>query len=195
MTLIHDTVTIAGNIGNDPTFRTMPSGVPVLNFRVGSSSGYRDRRTGEWVEGQTSWYAVSAFRDLAEHGRASLRCGDPVIITGTLKVKEWENDVRKGVSVDIVADAIGHDLNRGTSAFVRRPKGSTASAPAAATADVSSAGTFSAGPFAPAAPADDGPALDEVPADMRDAWGRHGLIDTTAGEEAAEEPLDETTFA
>ncbi|MEJ1086984.1 single-stranded DNA-binding protein [Microbacterium sp. Mu-80] len=115
------TVTITGNIGNDPTYNTTRTGDAVVNFRVGSSSGYWNRSTGAWVDEGTSWYSVSAFRNLAEHAKASLRRGDPVIVTGALKVKEWENDGRKGISADIVADAIGHDLGQGTSAFVRRP--------------------------------------------------------------------------
>lgn len=116
------TVTITGNIGNDPTYNTTRTGDAVVNFRVGSSSGYWNRSTGAWVDEGTSWYSVSAFRNLAEHAKASLRRGDPVIVTGALKVKEWENEGRKGISADIVADAIGHDLGQGTSAFVRRPR-------------------------------------------------------------------------
>lgn len=115
-------VTITGNIGNDPTYNTTRAGDAVVNFRVGSSSGYWNRSTGAWVDDGTSWFAVSAFRNLAEHAKGSLHRGDPVIVTGALKVKEWENDGRRGTSADIVADAIGHDLSQGTSAFVRRPK-------------------------------------------------------------------------
>ncbi|SJN24083.1 Single-stranded DNA-binding protein [Microbacterium esteraromaticum] len=118
----NDTVTIRGNVGTDPVKSSTPGGMPVVNFRVGSSTGYWDRRTDNWVETGTNWYAVSAFRVLADHAKASLRRGDAVIITGTVKLREWESNGRKGFSADLVADAIGHDLSRGTSAFVRTPR-------------------------------------------------------------------------
>lgn len=122
MAMRNDVVTITGNIGSEPTYNTTRNGDAVVNFRVGSSTGYWNRATGAWVDEGTSWYAVSAFRSLAEHARASLHRGDPVIVTGALKIREWENDTRKGISADIVAEAIGHDLNLGTSAFARRAR-------------------------------------------------------------------------
>lgn len=165
MALTNDLVTISGNIGNDPTYNTTRSGDPVVNFRVGSSSGYFDKNSGSWVDEGTSWYAVSAFRDLAEHGKASLRRGDPVIVTGSLKIKEWENDGRKGTSADIVASAIGHDLNKGTSAFVRRPK------PGA-----SNERTRSEAPE----PQDEPEAYDPRPGELEQAWEANGMTITDA---------------
>ncbi|UWF78511.1 MULTISPECIES: single-stranded DNA-binding protein [Microbacterium] len=114
-----DTVTIRGNIGGDPVRSVTANGDAVVHFRVATTSRYRDRRTGEWVEKEPNWYSVSAFRQLAEHAKASLRSGDAVIITGTLQLKEWDSNGRKGYAADIVADAIGHDLRWGTSAFLR----------------------------------------------------------------------------
>lgn len=122
MSISHDIVTFAGNIGNDLIKNETRAGKPVVNFRVATSSGYFDQRTGAWVEGNTNWYAVAAFGRLAEHAAASLHRGDAVIVSGRLRVKEWEANGKKGVDVEIVADAIGHDLNSGTSAFARRPK-------------------------------------------------------------------------
>ncbi len=132
---MNDIVTIRGNVGNDPVRATLPSGDSVLNFRVATSHGYRDRRTGTWVETGTNWFAVSAFRRLADNAKASLRSGDAVIITGRLQLKEWHNNGRSGFSADIVADAIGHDLDRGTSNFLRTPRPTSANAPAGPAAD------------------------------------------------------------
>lgn len=122
MTITNDLVTISGNIGNDPTKNQTRAGKPVINFRVASSHRYLDQRTGEWTDTATNWYAISAFGNLAEHAKASLHRGDAVIVTGRLKVREWEANGKKGVDVEIVADAIGHDLNWGTSGFARRQR-------------------------------------------------------------------------
>lgn len=163
MSISNDVITIAGNIGNDPISNETRAGKAVINFRVATSSGYFDQRTGAWVEGGTNWYAVSAFGNLASHARASLHRGDPVIVVGRLRQKEWEANGKKGIDVEITADAIGHDLRRGTSAFARRPRSEQAGG-------------------APAV-SDEALVSDEpTPADQ-DAWAGAGLA---LGEERAE---------
>ncbi|WP_182253321.1 single-stranded DNA-binding protein [Microbacterium esteraromaticum] len=160
MSITNDVLTIAGNIGNDPISNETRAGKAVINFRVATSSGYFDQRTGAWVDGVTNWYAVSAFGNLAEHARASLHRGDPVIVVGRLRQKEWEANGRKGIDIEITADAIGHDLRRGTSAFVRRQRSDQAAA---------------------AAPSES-PRADEPSAADQAAWAGAGL--TPVGERA-----------
>lgn len=118
---MNDTVTILGRVGSDPNRSQTSTGVPVINFRVASPQRRYDSRSQSWIETGTNWYNVSAFRQLAEHAKASLRLGDGVIVTGRLKLREWESGGRKGVSADIDADTIGHDLRWGASAFVKTP--------------------------------------------------------------------------
>lgn len=127
---MNDTVTILGRVGADPNRNQTPGGVPVVNFRVASPQRRYDSKTKTWVETNTNWYNVSAFRQLAEHAKASLHSGDAVIVTGKLKLREWESGGKKGLSADIDADAIGHDLRWGASAFVKavRPSASQQSA-------------------------------------------------------------------
>jgi single-strand DNA-binding protein len=114
-----DTLTILGNVATDPTQSRTPSGIPVTNFRVATTHRRIDPATQTWVDVSTNWYSVAAFRQLGEHAKASLRCGDSVIITGRLKIRTWESNGKSGTSIDIDADAIGHDLRRGTTAFLR----------------------------------------------------------------------------
>lgn len=180
---MNDIVTIRGNVGNDPTRTTLPSGDSVLNFRVASSHGYRDRRTGAWVETGTNWFAVSAFRRLADNAKASLRSGDAVIITGRLQLKEWQNNGRSGFSADLVADTISHDLDRGISNFMRTPRASTPSS--------------SAEPETHAAEPSD--ATEPGPDDM-EAWTEAGLrrVDPETGElvmSGDESAIDEDEYA
>ncbi|UYO98510.1 single-stranded DNA-binding protein [Microbacterium sp. M28] len=116
---MNDTITIMGFIGNDPGGNTTAGGVPVVNFRVGSSQSRYDAKTQTWIDTGTNWYNVSAYRQLAVQARASLQKGHPVIVTGRLRVRDWDNGTARGTSLDIDAEAIGHDLRWGTSAFVR----------------------------------------------------------------------------
>lgn len=116
---MNDTVTILGRVGGDPNRSQTPGGVPVVNFRVASPQSRYDAKTQTWIETGTNWYNVSAFRQLAEHAKASLHTGDGVIITGKLRLREWESGGKKGMSADIDADTIGHDMRWGASAFAK----------------------------------------------------------------------------
>lgn len=122
---MNDTVTILGRVGADPKRSETTNGVAVVNFRVASPQRRFDSKTQTWTETGTNWYNVSAFRQLADHAKASLHQGDGVIVTGKLKLREWENAERKGMSADIEADAIGHDLRWGASAFAKASRPSS----------------------------------------------------------------------
>ncbi|MFB4348664.1 single-stranded DNA-binding protein [Microbacterium sp. CR_7] len=114
---MQDTVTIIGNVATDPTQGRTAGGVPVTNFRLASTHRRFDEATQTWVDVGTNWYSVAAFRHLAENVKASLRAGESVIVTGRMKIRAWENNGKQGTSVDIDADAVGHDLRWGTTAY------------------------------------------------------------------------------
>ena len=132
-------VTFQGWLGGD--VRTQQAGgVLVARFRVASTPRRLNRSTGEWHDGPTQWYSVSAWRALGEHCAESLRRGDPVVVHGRLTQSSWVN--QEGVemtSLEVDASFVGHDLSRGTSDFTRRgvrPSAETGAAterPAAAT--------------------------------------------------------------
>ncbi|WP_407360602.1 single-stranded DNA-binding protein [Microbacterium sp. LBN7] len=117
-----DTVTIIGRVATDPTQGQTTGGAPVTNFRLASTHRRFDTVTQAWVDSETNWFSVAAFRQLGEHSKASLRTGDSVIVTGRLRIRSWESNGKQGTSVDIIADAIGHDLRWGTSAFLARSR-------------------------------------------------------------------------
>ncbi|GAA1143622.1 hypothetical protein GCM10009672_13040 [Nesterenkonia lutea] len=99
---------------------TTPQGLPISNFRLGCTPRRYDRRSERWVNGDTNWYTVSAFRQLAQNVKSSLSKGDPVVVTGRLRVRQWENDKgQRGTSVEIDAESVGYDLTFGTGSFTR----------------------------------------------------------------------------
>ncbi|WP_417562693.1 single-stranded DNA-binding protein [Microbacterium sp.] len=114
-----DNITIVGNLAAEPERRRTPGGTPVTTFRVASSQRHYDKEKDSWVDTGTNWYQVSAFRSLADHAAASLHKGDRVIVTGRLKLREWETQKGKGLSVEIDADGVGHDLLWGTTLYTR----------------------------------------------------------------------------
>ena len=110
-------VTLHGWVGSEVTFRD-PHGVSVANLRVASTP--RLKRDGRWVDGDTTWYSVTAWRQLADNVRGSIRKGDAVIVHGRLRTDTWERaDGQQSTTLCIEASMVGHDLTRGTSTFQR----------------------------------------------------------------------------
>jgi single-strand DNA-binding protein len=113
-------VTLSGWLGSNVTLR-QAAGVPVAGFRVASTPRRYQRSTETWEDGDTQWYSVNAWRTLAENCEQSLRRGDPVVVHGKLTAHVWTNKAGLEVtSFEVEAAFVGHDLNRGTSAFQRR---------------------------------------------------------------------------
>jgi len=112
-------VTLVGNVVTDVSGALTPGGAEVAWFRLASTPRRYDRASARWVDGDTSYVRVSCWRALARNVVVSLSKGDPVVVTGRLRVREWEREDRRGIAVEVDASAVGHDLSRGVSAFTR----------------------------------------------------------------------------
>ncbi|MCP2636732.1 single-stranded DNA-binding protein [Microbacterium sp. HD4P20] len=141
---MNETITITGNIATEPEFKRIGNGVPVINFRVASGQRRYDRATNTWVDAGTNWYSVSAFRGLAEHALDSLHKGDRVLVTGRLRLREWDTGTKRGVAVEIDAEAIGHDLLWGTSTFSKSSRSSARSEQEGSTREPSESDSWAA---------------------------------------------------
>lgn len=128
-----DLITLTGLVATPPRHIVTSEGLPITSFRLASTQRRFDRSKERWIDGDTNWYTITAFRQLAINS-ASLGKGDRVVLTGRLRIREWESGERTGTNIDVEADAIGHDLSWGTSVFSRTISSSAAAAPAAADA-------------------------------------------------------------
>lgn len=113
-------ISVIGTIATDPRFMHPAGGTPLCSFRVASNDRRYDREQGAWVDGETNWFGVTAFRGLADHASRSLRKGDRVVVVGRLRIRQWETDERSGTAVEVDAEALGHDLRWGVSQFAKR---------------------------------------------------------------------------
>jgi single-strand DNA-binding protein len=112
-------VTLQGWLGGDVVVRQAGS-AQVASFRVASTPRRYRKATEEWVDGETQWYTVNAWRGLADNCQRSLRRGDPVVVHGRLNAQTWTNAAGVAVtSFEVDALLVGHDLNRGASQFTR----------------------------------------------------------------------------
>ncbi len=66
-----------------------------------------------------NWYTVTSYRQLATNAVGSVQKGDRVIVSGRLRIRDWESGEKRGTNVEIDADALGHDLSWGKSVFSR----------------------------------------------------------------------------
>ena len=107
---------MTGNVGSEVEYRQVRDDLAFASFRLACTP--RTRKAGDWVDGETTWIAVSCSRSLAEHVKSSVGKGDPVIVVGRLRTTRWTDN--QGVDQErmiIEATSIGHDLTRGTAAF------------------------------------------------------------------------------
>ncbi|HJT38448.1 MAG TPA: single-stranded DNA-binding protein [Actinomycetota bacterium] len=110
-----NTVTLVGNLTDDPELRFTAQGAAVANFRIAVSKRVRDPQTNEWKDGDTSFFRVNVWRQLAENAAESLTRGTRVIVTGTLKMRQWETqEGEKRSVVEIEATEVGPSLKWAT---------------------------------------------------------------------------------
>jgi len=114
-----ENLTVSGLVATTPRHLITADGLPITSFRLASSNRRFDRTAGKWVDGETNWYTITSFRQLAINCAGSVNKGDRILVQGVLRVRDWDNGERAGTSVELEAEAIGHDLTWGTSNFTR----------------------------------------------------------------------------
>ena len=108
-------ITVIGNLTDDPELKFTPSGAAGANLTVASTPRTPDRQTNEWKDGDALFIRCAAWRQLAENCAESLQKGQRVIVTGALKIRNYERqDGSKGTSVEINVDEIGPSLRYAT---------------------------------------------------------------------------------
>lgn len=109
---------VVGFVATQPKSGYTKSGTRTLSMRVGWTPRLFDRSANQWTDQPSSFITVQCYRKIAEHGAICIRKGDPIVLKGTLRVREFEdqNGARRS-SVEVLADSIGHDLSRGISGF------------------------------------------------------------------------------
>ena len=81
-------VTITGNLTDDPDLRYTSNGTEVANFRLAVTARIKDGDS--WRDGDTSYFRINVWRQLAEHVAESLAKGDRAVVIGRLKSRSWE---------------------------------------------------------------------------------------------------------
>src|SRR5215216_906139 len=109
------TITVVGNLTDDPELRFTPSGAAVAKFRVASTPRTLDRASGEWKDGEPLFLQCNVWRDAAEHVAESLQRGSRVIVQGRLRQRSYETrEGEKRTVYELEVDEIGPSLRYAT---------------------------------------------------------------------------------
>ena len=130
-----DQITLTGLVATPPKHIVTSEGLQITSFRLASTQRRFDRASDKWVDADTNWYTVTAFRHLAANAIGSILKGQRVIVSGRLRIRDWESGEKTGTTIEVDADSLGHDLTFGTSAFTRSTTTSATEADTPASAE------------------------------------------------------------
>lgn len=103
-------VQIIGNVTRDPELRYTTGGAAVCSFGIAYTPRRRNAN-GDWEDGETSFFNCSAWRDLGENIAASISKGNRVVVTGSVRARDWEDrDGNKRTSIEIDVDECAPSL-------------------------------------------------------------------------------------
>lgn len=117
-----NSVTVVGNLTQDPELRFTPSGVAMARISVAVNRRWMNRNTNEWEE-EASFFTATCWQEMAENVSESLQKGSRVIINGRLQQRSWETQEGERRSVvEIRVDEIGPSLRWATASVTRTPR-------------------------------------------------------------------------
>ena len=114
-------IILRGFVTAEPKFwQSSPTQTPLAEIRMGHTPRRLNRATGEWEDGETSYYTIKCWRRLAVNVKGCLRKGDMILVRGKVVMRTWVDDQQRNrVQMQVEADAVGHDLAFGWSHFNR----------------------------------------------------------------------------
>jgi len=98
------TLTIIGNLTDNPELRFTPNGVALAKFTVASTPRVYDQNASQWRDGEPLFMTCSAWREMAENIAESLTKGARVVVTGRLRLSRWETpegEKRQAFQLDV----------------------------------------------------------------------------------------------
>lgn len=149
------TITVIGNLTDDPELRYTPSGAAVAKFRIASTPQRFDKDQQKYVDMEPLFLACNIWRQAAEHVAESLQRGSRVIVTGRLRQRSYETrEGEKRTVMELEVDEIGPSLRYAT-AKVQKMSRSGGSGGAGGSSS-NGVGGFADDPWASSAPAPSG---------------------------------------
>ncbi|WP_426505400.1 single-stranded DNA-binding protein [Dactylosporangium sp. McL0621] len=109
------TVTVVGNLTDDPELRYLPDGKAMARFSVASTPRRFDQGKGAYVDGNTLFMRCTAFGPIAEHIAESLSKGARVVVVGRLEQSQWQTEGgEKRSAIGLLIEEVGPSLRWAT---------------------------------------------------------------------------------
>ncbi|MEU0570605.1 single-stranded DNA-binding protein [Nonomuraea sp. NPDC005983] len=121
-------ITLTGNVAAEPRQYTFEDGAKVTSLRVLTTHRYYDKRTGQWADGEKVCFAVRCWRSLGDNVAHSVRIGQPIVVSGKLRIREFGPEGDRRFMPEVEASAVGHDLRWGTGVFTKPERAGAAAA-------------------------------------------------------------------
>lgn len=128
-------VTLLGNVGSDPEYRTTDT-TSIARFRFAVTKRWRDKQGAQ--QERTSWVNVKAFGPCADYVQEFIGKGQRLVIEGELAEERWETNGQKRSALFVYAGTIVP--------FEPRQEGQAPTAKGNATTQRAAAATAPAGP-------------------------------------------------
>ncbi|MEV4368147.1 single-stranded DNA-binding protein [Nonomuraea sp. NPDC049637] len=116
-------ITLTGNVAAEPRQYSFDDGTRVTSLKVFTSHRYFDRKTGQWTDGERVCFTVRCWRALGDNVADCVRAGQPVVVSGKLRIREFGAEGDRRFMPEIEASAVGHDLRWGTGVFTKPERG------------------------------------------------------------------------
>jgi single-strand DNA-binding protein len=125
-------VMLVGNLTDDPELKFTPSGAAVVNFRLAVTPRIKDGDS--WRDGETSFFRINAWRQMAENAADTLTKGTRAIVVGRLRTRSWETpEGERRTVTEVEADELGPSLKFATAKVERASRSGQQSGDAKAT--------------------------------------------------------------
>jgi single-strand DNA-binding protein len=121
-----NTMTLVGNLTDEPEVRFTSTGTAVANFTIASTSRVFNKEAREWRDGDTLFLRCTVWQQSAENLADSLTKGTRVIVSGRLRQRSFETrEGEKRTSVELVVDEVGVSLRYATIQVTKTNRTST----------------------------------------------------------------------
>jgi single-strand DNA-binding protein len=124
-----NTITLVGNVTNEPELRFTPSGRQVANFSVAVNRRFRNSE-GAWEDRLEGFFRCNVWGEMAENVAESLQKGTRVVVTGRLQQRTWEGqEGERREATEVNVDEIGPSLRWATAQVTKSRRSGAAPAP------------------------------------------------------------------
>jgi single-strand DNA-binding protein len=114
-----NTVTIVGNLVDEPELRYTPSGSAVASFKVAVNKRWKGQ-DGQWEEKLDGFFRCNCWNNMAESVTESLGKGTRVVVVGRLQQRSWDTaEGQKRYEIEIQVDEVGPSLKWATATVTK----------------------------------------------------------------------------